>query len=71
MNRHEGEREEGRARAPTCQTKFELAAMKDLKAGGSYLTNLKVNDFSISLHPRLPPVTRTVTVSAAVRLCAL
>lgn len=30
---------------------------KTWKATGSYLTNLKVNDFSISLYPRLIPVT--------------
>lgn len=45
------------------QAKLELAATKDPEASGSYLTNLKVNDFSISLHPRLPPVTGTGAVS--------
>ena len=39
------------------QTCREWTAVKDLKATGSYLTNLKVNDFSISPHPRLISVT--------------
>lgn len=33
-------------------TELEWTTMKDLKATGSYLTNLKVNDFSINVHPR-------------------
>lgn len=39
---------------------------KTCKATGSYLTNLKVNDFSISLYPRLIPVTGI----ASARVCA-
>ena len=44
--------------------------MKDLKATGSYLTNLKVNDFSISLHPRLVSVTGIGTVNSVTRMPA-
>lgn len=37
----------------------KLSVMKNLKASGCYLIKLKVNDFSISRHPRLILVTET------------
>lgn len=48
----------------SCQT-WKWITMKDLKATGSYLTNLKVNGFSISLHPRLISVTGIGIVNSA------
>lgn len=48
----------------SCQTRNRIT-MKDLKATGSYLTNLKVNGFSISLHPRLISVTASDIVNSA------
>lgn len=43
---------------------------KTWKATGSYLTNLKVNDFSISLYPRLIPVTGIASAATCTRTCA-
>lgn len=51
-------------------TKWELTTVKDLKAAGSYLTNLKVNDFSISLYPRLISVTEIGFVNSVTRMPA-
>ena len=44
--------------------------MKDLKATGSYLTKLKVNDFSISPYPRLIPVTEIGIVNTVIHTLA-
>lgn len=41
---------------------------KTWKATGSYLTNLKVNDFSISLYPRLIPVTRIASAAICMHM---
>lgn len=41
---------------------------KTCKATGSYLTNLKVNDFSISLYPRLIPVTGIASAAMCVHV---
>lgn len=47
---------------PLQREKWDWTAMKDLKASGSYLTNLKVNDFSVSLCARLNSVSAIASV---------